>query len=174
MFSTRFPSPHTGSDIQVQVPHAGDSVLRCHDGHLLHHQPGESGPQPEARPPSTNARTRSPICGFSTLTAGISVYLSISLSLSLCLDLSISLSLSLSLGDGRPLAMGQPKAGVEQRVLHGDLRHVEPLRVRHHVPVRAVAQALRRQPVRWTVHHKYVVRLKGTLGFLKRQMLECQ
>lgn len=33
----------SGFNFQVQVPHAGHVVLRRHDRHILHHQPGEDG-----------------------------------------------------------------------------------------------------------------------------------
>lgn len=52
-------------------------------------------------------------------------------------------------GDRRPLEVGGCDDTGEQRLLHRHLRDVEPLCLRPDVPVRAVAQELRRRPVKW-------------------------
>lgn len=60
-------------------------------------------------------------------------------------------------GEWGPLALGGPHGAGEQRLLHWHLRHVEPVRLCHHVPLRTVAQTLWRRAVECPVHHWYLI-----------------
>lgn len=60
----------------------------------------------------------------------------------------------LAAGEWRPLVLGRAHSAGQQCVFHWRLRNVEPVRLRHHVPLCTVSQTLRRWTLKCTVHHR--------------------
>lgn len=169
-----------GSHFQIQVPDAGHTSLCCNDRHLLHHQSGEWVSEWVLSLLGFHRRILTISVQIYVLYLFYNhlwIYITIFRKLlqiiewtwsfiffsvavwaqynifSWALGLLKCLFFCVAPGEWRPLVLGRAHSAGEQCILHWRLRNVEPVCLRHHVPLCTVSQALWRWTLKCTVHH---------------------